>query len=48
MSLCDEDMTPMHTNMVGAWNRVEEVQQGCPSRRGGTRLIRFESPKVEA
>jgi hypothetical protein len=41
----DEDMTPMHTTMVGVWNGVEEVQQGCPSRRGGTRLIRFESPR---
>jgi hypothetical protein len=43
LSLYDEDMTPMHTTMVGVWNGVEEVQQGCPSRRGGTRLIRFES-----
>jgi hypothetical protein len=41
--LVDEDMTPMHTTMVGVWNGVEEVQQGCPSRRGGTRIIRFES-----
>ncbi|CAO2168683.1 unnamed protein product [Urochloa humidicola] len=39
----DEDMIPMHTTMIGAWNGVEEVQQGCPSRRGGMRLIRFES-----
>jgi hypothetical protein len=23
---CDEDMTPMHTTMIGAWNGVEEVQ----------------------
>jgi hypothetical protein len=35
----------MHTTMIGAWNGVEEVQQGCPSRRGGTRLIRFEFPR---
>jgi hypothetical protein len=38
----DEDMTPTHTTMIGAWNGVEEVQQGCASRRGGTRLIWFE------
>jgi hypothetical protein len=43
--LCDEDMTPMHTTMVGAWNGVEEVQQGFPSQQGGPRLIRFESPR---
>jgi hypothetical protein len=42
LSLYDEDMTPMHATMVGVWNGVE-VQQGCPSRRGGTWLIRFES-----
>jgi hypothetical protein len=35
----------MHMTMVVIWNEVEEVQQGCPSRRGGTRLIRFESPR---
>jgi hypothetical protein len=35
----------MHTTMIGAWNGVEEVQQRCTSRRGGTRLIRFESPR---
>jgi hypothetical protein len=46
----DEDMTPMHTTMIGAWNGVEEVQQGFPSQQGGQRLIRFESPrsKVES
>jgi hypothetical protein len=36
-------MTPMHTTMIGAWNGVEEVQQGFPSQEGGLRLIRFES-----
>jgi hypothetical protein len=41
----DEDMTPMHTTMIGAWNGVEEVQQGFPSQQGGLRLIRFESPR---
>jgi hypothetical protein len=41
----DEDMTPMHTTMNGAWNGVEEVQQGFPSQQGGPRLIRFESPR---
>jgi hypothetical protein len=40
----DEDMTPMHTTMIGAWNGVE-VQQGFPSQQGGPRLIRFESPR---
>jgi hypothetical protein len=39
----DEDMTLMHTTMIGAWNGVEEVQQGFPSQQGGPRLIRFES-----
>jgi hypothetical protein len=43
-SVDDADMTPVHTTMIGAWNGLEEVQQGCPSR-GGTRLIRFESPR---
>jgi hypothetical protein len=41
----DEDMTPMHTTMIGAWNGVEEVQQGFPSQQEGPRLIRFESPR---
>jgi hypothetical protein len=40
----DEDMTLMHTTMIGAWNGVEEVQQGFPSQEGGPRFIRFESP----
>jgi hypothetical protein len=42
-SVDDADMTLVHTTMIGAWNGVD-VQQGCPSR-GGTRLIRFESPR---
>jgi hypothetical protein len=33
----DEDMTPMHTTMIGAWNGVEEVQQRFPSQEGGPR-----------
>jgi hypothetical protein len=41
----DADMTPMHTTMIGAWHAVEEVQQRCPSRRLGTRIIWFESPR---
>jgi hypothetical protein len=41
----DKAMTPMYTTMIGAWNGVEEVQQGCPSQGGGTRLIRFKSPR---
>jgi hypothetical protein len=44
-ALYDEDMTPMHTTMIGAWNGVEEVQQRFPSQEGGPRLIRFESPR---
>jgi hypothetical protein len=28
----DEDMTLMHTTMIGAWNGVEEVQQGFSSQ----------------
>jgi hypothetical protein len=39
----DEDMTLMHTTTIGAWNGVEEVQQGFPSQERGPRLIRFES-----
>jgi hypothetical protein len=35
----------MHTTMIGACNGAEEVQQGCPIRGGGTRLIWFESPR---
>jgi hypothetical protein len=35
----------MHTTMIGAWNGVEEVQQGFPSQQGGPRLTRFESPR---
>jgi hypothetical protein len=35
----------MRTTVIGAWNGVEEVQQGCTSRRGGTRLIQFASPR---
>jgi hypothetical protein len=41
----DEDLTPMHRTMIGACDGVGEVQQGCPSQRGGTRLIWFESPR---
>jgi hypothetical protein len=41
----DEDMTLMHTTTIGAWNGVEEVQQGFPSQEEGPRLIRFESPR---
>jgi hypothetical protein len=31
----DEDMTPMHTTTIGAWNGVEEVQQRLILRRQG-------------
>ena len=41
----DEDMTPMHMIMFGAWYGGVGVQQGCPSQEGGPRLIRFESPR---
>ena len=40
----DEDTTPMHTTMIGAWHQERGVQQGCPSHEGGPRSIRFESP----
>jgi hypothetical protein len=35
----------VHTTMIGAWNGVDEVQQGCSSGGGGTRLIRFQYPR---
>jgi hypothetical protein len=41
----DEDMTPMHMTMFGAWDGGEGGQQGCPSQEGGLRLIWFESPR---
>jgi len=44
-SRCDEDMTPMHMTMFGAWDGGEGGQQGCPSQEGGPRLIRFESQR---
>ena len=31
--------------MVGEWHRVLQGHLGCPNQEGGTRLIRFESPK---
>ena len=41
----DENMTPMHMTMFGAWYGGVGEQQGCPSQEGGPRLIRFESPR---
>ena len=41
----DEDMTPMHMTVFGAWYGGVGGQQGCPSQEGGPRLIRFESPR---
>ena len=41
----DEDMTPMHTTMFGAWYGGVGGQQGWPSQERGPRLIRFESPR---
>jgi hypothetical protein len=35
----------MHTTIIGAWNGVEEVQQECSCQRGGTKRIRFKSPR---
>jgi hypothetical protein len=35
-------MTPVYTTMIGAWNVVEEVQQGCSSRGGGLKQFKFE------
>ena len=43
--LDDEDMTPMHMTMFGAWYGGVGGQQGCPSQDRGPRLIRFESPR---
>jgi hypothetical protein len=40
----DEDMTPMHMTMIGVWHE-KGVQQGYPSKEGGSRLIQFESPR---
>jgi hypothetical protein len=39
----DEDTRPKHMTMIGAWHR-KGVQQGCPSKEGGSRLIQFDSP----
>ena len=43
-SLGDEDMTCMRTAILGDWHGDEGGQQGFPSREGGPKLIRFESP----
>ena len=40
----DEDMTPMHMAMFGAWYGGVGGQQGCPGQEVGPRLIRFEPP----
>jgi hypothetical protein len=34
----------MHMTMIGASHR-KGVQQGCPSKEGGPRLIQFEPPR---
>ena len=39
----DEDMTPMHMTIFGAWYGGVGCQQRRPSQEGGPRLIRFES-----
>ena len=44
-SSSDEDMTPMHMTMFGAWYGGLGGQQGCPSQERGPRLIQFESPR---
>ena len=41
----DEDMTHMHMTMIGSCISERGVQQGCPSHKGGPRLIQFESPR---
>jgi hypothetical protein len=43
--IIDADMATMHMYMRGAWIGEDGVQQGFPSREGGPRLIRFESPR---
>ena len=35
----------MHMTMFGAWYGGVRGQQGGPSQEGGSRLIRFESPR---
>lgn len=40
----DEDMTSMHTTMLGTWNRDKGDRQEFSNQEGGPRLIRFESP----
>ena len=44
VAMSDEDMTPMHMTIIGAWHG-KGVQQRCPSHEGGPRLIQFESPR---
>ena len=44
----DENMTPMHMTMFGAWYGGVGGQQGFSSQEGGPRLIRFESPRFES
>ena len=39
-----EDMTSVHTTMLGEWHRDQRDQQGFSNRDGGPKLIRFESP----
>ena len=36
-------MSSMHTTMLR--DRGQEDQRGCPNREGGSKLIRFESPR---
>ena len=45
VTFVDEDMTPMHMTMFGAWYGGLGGRQGCPSQEGGPWLIRFESPR---
>jgi len=40
----DENMTCMRMAIVGDWNEDKGDQQNFPSRKGGTKLIWFESP----
>ena len=40
-----EDMTSVHTTMLGEWHRDQRDQYGFSNRDGGPKLIRFESPR---
>ena len=41
----DEDMTSIHMTMFGEPYGDQGDQRGCPKHEGGSKLIRFESPR---